>query len=153
VRDAVSGYTGGPEWQPTYDEVSNHATQHAEAVRVIYDPSVVTYEQLLDTFWRRIEPTARDRAFADVGHQYRSVIYVQSPAERSAAERSKQTLATSGRFREPIVTTIEAVSVFWVAEDYHQNFYRTHPEHYERYHEHSGRREFLRAHWGPDAPY
>lgn len=153
VRTVLSGYTGGREQHPSYDAVSNHATSHAEAIRVHFDPSVVSYEQLLDHFWRHIDPTARDRAFVDVGRQYRSVIFAHSPAQRAAAERSKQALAASGRFREPIVTPIEDAPVFWVAEDYHQDFHRTHPDRYHSYHEHSGRREFLRAHWGPDADY
>jgi methionine-S-sulfoxide reductase len=153
VRAVLSGYTGGREEHPSYDAVSNHGTSHAEAIRVHFDPAVVTYEQLLDHFWRHIEPTARDRAFVDVGRQYRSVIFAHNPAQRAAAERSKQALAASGRFREPIVTPIEDAPVFWVAEDYHQDFYRTHPDRYHSYHEHSGRREFLRAHWGPDADY
>jgi len=153
VRDAVSGYTGGPELHPGYEQVSNHGTGHAEAIRVLYEPGRVTYEQLLHTFWRRIEPTATDRAFSDVGHQYRSAIFVHSPEQRAAAERSKREVEASGVFREPIVTTIEDAPVFWVAEDYHQNFYRTHPDRYNAYHEHSGRREFLRAHWGESAPY
>jgi methionine-S-sulfoxide reductase len=153
VRDAVSGYTGGPELHPGYEQVSNHGTGHAEAVRVLYDPARVSYEQLLHTFWRRIDPTAVDRSFADVGHQYRSAIFVHSPAQRAAAEASRREVAGSGVFREPIVTTVEDAPVFWVAEDYHQNFYRTHPERYHAYHEHSGRREFLRARWGEGAPY
>ena len=153
VRDAVSGYTGGPELHPGYEQVSNHGTGHAEAIRVLYEPSRVTYEQLLQVFWRRIDPTATDRAFSDVGHQYRSAIYVHTPEQRAAAERSKREVAASGVFREPIVTPVEEAAVFWVAEDYHQNFYRTHTERYNEYHEHSGRREFLRAHWGENAPY
>lgn len=153
VRAVLSGYTGGRELHPSYDAVSNHRTSHAEAIRVHYDPAAVTYARLLDVFWRHIEPTARDRAFVDVGRQYRSVIFVHDAAQREAAERSRRALEASGRFREPIVTTIEDVAVFWVAEDYHQDFYRTHPERYHSYHEHSGRREFLRAHWGPDADY
>jgi methionine-S-sulfoxide reductase len=153
VRDAVSGYTGGPELHPGYEQVSNHGTGHAEAIRVLYEPARVTYEQLLHVFWRRIDPTATDRAFSDVGHQYRSAIYVHTPEQRAAAERSKREVAASGVFREPIVTPVEEAAVFWVAEDYHQNFYRTNPERYNAYHEHSGRREFLRAHWGEDAPY
>lgn len=153
VRAVLSGYTGGREQHPSYDAVSNHATSHAEAIRVHFDPTVITYERLLDHFWRHIEPTARDRAFVDSGRQYRSVIFVHGPAQRAAAERSKQRLAASGRFSDPIVTTIEDAPVFWVAEAYHQDFYRTHPDRYHSYHEHSGRREFLRAHWGADADY
>jgi len=153
VRDAVSGYIGGPERHPTYEAVSNHATGHAEAVRVLYDPGVVTYARLLDVYWRHVDPTTPDQAFVDRGHQYRSAIYVQNAEERAEAERSRQALTAANRFGAPIVTTIEAVTVFWVAEDYHQNFYRTHPDHYHQYHEHSGRREYLRRIWGPNADY
>jgi methionine-S-sulfoxide reductase len=153
VRDALSGYTGGPEVQPSYEEVSNHGTGHAEAVRVLYDPARVTYEQLLELYWHRINPTTPDQAFADRGHQYRSVIYVHSPAQRAAAERSLQAIRALPQFRAGVVTTIEDAVVFWVAEGYHQNFWRTNPEHYESYHEHSGRREYLRSVWGPNAPY
>ncbi len=153
VRDAISGYTGGPELHPGYEQVSNHGTGHAEAVRVLYDPNVVTYEQLLDLYWRRVDAIHPDRSFSDWGHQYRSVIYVHSPAQRAAAERSKAALDASHRFEAPLLTTIEDATVFWVAEGYHQNFWRTTPGRFEAYHEHSGRREFLRAHWGPDAPY
>lgn len=153
VRDAVSGYTGGPEQHPRYDDVSNHRTGHAEAVRVLYDPAAVTYAHLLEVFFRHADPTAVDRAFVDEGPQYRSVIYVASAAERAAAEQAKAAMQASGRFDGPIVTTIEDAGVFWVAEAYHQDFYRTHPNRYEGYHEHSGRREALRARWGPDAEY
>jgi methionine-S-sulfoxide reductase len=153
VRDAISGYTGGPELHPGYEQVSNHGTGHAEAIRVLFDPSAVTYEQLLDLYWRRVDPVHEDQAFVDRGHQYRSVIYAHTPAQRAAAERSLQAIAASGRFHERIVTTVEDATVFWVAEDFHQDFWRTSPDRYEGYHEHSGRREFLRAHWGPDAPY
>lgn len=153
VRDAISGYTGGPELHPSYEQVSNHRTQQAEAVRVLYDPRAVTYEQLLDLYWRRVDPVDRDRAFADTGHQYRSVIFVHDAQQRAAAERSLREISASGRYHAPVLTTVEDAPVFWVAEDYHQNFWRTSPEHYTEYHENSGRREFLRAVWGPDAPY
>lgn len=153
VRDAVSGYTGGGEPQPSYDDVSNHRTSHAEAVRVLYDPTQVTYAQLVDVFFRHIDATAVDRAFSDTGHQYRSAIFVATPEERAAAEQGKTALEASHRFDAPIATTIETAGVFWVAESYHQNFYRTHPHRFAQYHEASGRREFLRAHWGPAADY
>lgn len=153
VRDAISGYTGGPELHPGYEQVSNHGTGHAEAIRVLYDPRAVTYEQLLDLYWHRVDPVHPDRAFVDSGHQYRSAIFVHSPEQRAAAERSRAAIVASGRFHAPVVTTVEDAPVFWVAEDYHQNFWRTSPDRYEAYHEHSGRREFLRETWGPDAPY
>ena len=153
VQDAISGYTGGTEQHPTYDDVSNHRTSQAEAIRVIYNPSQVTYDQLLDVYWRRVDPTGVDRAFSDVGRQYRSVIFVHDAAQREAATRTRAGVAALGHFTDPITTTIEDAGVFWVAEDYHQNFWRTHPGHYNAYHDHSGRREFLRQHWGPDAPY
>lgn len=155
VSAVLSGYTGGPELHPSYEAVSNHGTGHAEAIRVLYDPARVRYGQLLDLFWRRIMPTGRDQAFADQGHQYRSAIFVHDAAQRAEAERSRQAIIDSGRFNGegPITTTVEDAPVFWVAEDYHQDFYRTHPDRYNGYHEHSGRREYLRAHWGPDAAY
>lgn len=153
VRDAISGYTGGPEQSPSYDDVSNHRTQQAESVRVIYDPTQVTYAQLVDVFFRHIDATAVDGAFSDEGHQYRSVIFVASPEERATAEHAKAQLDASHRFDAPVATTIENAGVFWVAETYHQNFYRTHPHRFTQYHEASGRREYLRAHWGPTADY
>jgi methionine-S-sulfoxide reductase len=153
VRDAISGYTGGSELHPGYEQVSNHGTSHAEAIRVLYDPRAVTYEQLLELYWHRVDPVHPDQAFVDVGHQYRSVIFVHSPEQRAAAERSRAAIVASNRFHAPVVTTIEDATVFWVAEGYHQNFWRTTPDRYEGYHEHSGRREFLRGIWGPDAPY
>ena len=153
VRDAVSGYTGGAPAHPTYDDVSNHRTTQAEAVRVLYDPAAVTYDQLLDVFWRRIDPTGVDRAFSDTGHQYRSAVFVHDAAQRAAAVRTRAGVAALGHFTAPITTAIEDAGVFWVAEDYHQDFWRTHPVRYRAYHDHSGRREFLREHWGPDAPY
>lgn len=153
VRDAVSGYTGGREIGPTYEEVANHRTSHAEAVRVYYDPSRVTYDQLLHLFWRRIDPIHPDQSFVDRGHQYRSAIFVHSPEQRAAAERSLREIAQSGVFDAPLHVTIEDAGVFWIAEDYHQNFWRTTPDRYHGYHENSGRREFLRAHWGPTAEY
>jgi methionine-S-sulfoxide reductase len=153
VRDAISGYTGGTELHPGYEQVSNHATSHAEAIRVLYDPTVVTYEQLLDLYWRRVDPVHQDRAFSDTGHQYRSAIFVHDAQQRTAAERSRAALVASGRFQQPILTTVENAVVFWVAEEYHQNFWRTTPGRYNEYHENSGRREFLREHWGPEAAY
>ena len=153
VHDAISGYTGGAPEHPTYDDVSNHRTTQAEAVRVLYNPAVITYDQLLAVFWRRIDPTGVDHAFSDSGHQYRSVVFVHDAAQRAAATGTRSGIAAAGHFSDPITTTIEDAGVFWVAEDYHQNFWRTHPNHYRAYHDHSGRREMLREHWGAGAPY
>jgi methionine-S-sulfoxide reductase len=150
VSEVLSGYTGGDEPHPTYQQVSSGRTGHAEAVRVVYDPSVVSYETLLDTYWRSMDPTDAGGQFADRGSQYRPAIFVSEAAQREAAEGSKAALEASGRFDEPIIVPIEDAGDFWVAEDYHQNYYRTHPDQYHRYRRGSGRAGFLERVWGAD---
>lgn len=150
VREVLSGYTGGTERGPTYEEVGHGRTSHAEAVRVVFDPAQVTYEALLDVFWRSMDPTDGGGQFADRGTQYRPAIWVFSDAQRTAAEQSKAALAASGRFGEPIVVPVLDAGDFWVAEDYHQNYYRTNPDHYLRYRRGSGRVAFLERTWGQD---
>jgi peptide-methionine (S)-S-oxide reductase len=123
VISTAVGYTGGTTVNPTYEEVCSHATGHAEAVEVVYDPSRVTYEQLLDVFWSSHDPTTRDRQGPDVGTQYRSGIYFHSPAQEAAARASKQALAESGKWRgREIVTEITPATAFYPAEDYHQQY-------------------------------
>jgi peptide-methionine (S)-S-oxide reductase len=151
VGEVVSGYTGGPEVGPTYEEVSSGDTGHAEAVRVVYDPSVITYERLLEVFWRNIDPTTVDQSFVDHGHQYRTAIYVHSPEQRAAALASKRALEVANRFGAPIVTTIEDAGPFYRAEAYHQDFYRTTPVRYRSYRRGSGRDEYIERIWGPGA--
>jgi methionine-S-sulfoxide reductase len=151
VRSTTVGYTGGTVEQPTYEQVSSGTTGHAESIQVIYDPSRVSYEKLLDAFWRNIDPTARDRQFADVGPQYRAAIFYHTEEQRRLAEASKQRLAASGTFDRPIVTQILSASTFYPAEEYHQQYYKKHPIHYKLYRVGSGRDRFLKATWGVSA--
>ena len=126
VIAAESGYTGGNTTNPTYEQVSAGRTGHAEAVRVRYDPQQLSYPQLLDYFWRHIDPTVKDRQFCDVGRQYRSAIFWQNESERKAAESSRDALLASGKLPR-IETEIVAASVFYPAEEYHQEYFARHP--------------------------
>jgi len=141
------GYMGGHVEHPTYQQVCTGDTGHVEVIRVIYDPSVVNYGKLLDIFWHNINPTQTDGQFADRGSQYRTVIFYADEAERQLAETSKRVLEESAKFPAPITTAIEKASVFYPAEDYHQGYYLTAPEQYNRYKEGSGRAEFIRHNW------
>ena len=123
VVDALVGYAGGTVNQPTYRAVCNGKTGHAEVVQVEYDPSQVSYEQLLDLFWQIHDPTTLNRQGPDIGTQYRSVIFYSDDHERAAAEKSKQRLDASGKFRRPIVTQIVPATTFYRAEEYHQRYY------------------------------
>jgi peptide-methionine (S)-S-oxide reductase len=122
VVDATSGYLGGTLDNPTYQDVCSGSTGHAEVVQVSYDPAKVSYEQLLDLFWKIHDPTTLNRQGPDVGTQYRSAIFFHSPEQRMAAERSKQELQASGSFSRPVVTEITPASTFYPAEDYHQQY-------------------------------
>jgi peptide-methionine (S)-S-oxide reductase len=148
VMKTTVGYTGGQEANPTYKDVSNGKTTHAESIEVVFDPAKVTYAQLLDIFWRNIDPTTKDRQFPDWGKQYRTAIFYHGEAQRKAAEESKAALEKSNRFSGPIVTEIVAASTFWPAEAYHQKYYLKSPESYHAYHDHSGRKEFFEEVWG-----
>jgi peptide-methionine (S)-S-oxide reductase len=125
VRTVVSGYAGGSVQNPTYDEVCAGTTGHAEVVQITFDPAVVAYEELLETFWQAHDPTTPNRQGADVGSQYRSVIFTQSEAQREAAEKSRSALAK--RTEEPIVTEIAPLQQFFEAEEYHQDYFRNNP--------------------------
>lgn len=122
VVDAAVGYSGGSKPQPTYKEVCYTDTGHAEVVYLEFDPAVVSYDHLLDVFWKAHNPTQLNRQGPDVGEQYRSVIFYYTPEQKAAAEASKAKLAASGRFRKPIVTVIEPAQTFWKAEEYHQQY-------------------------------
>jgi peptide methionine sulfoxide reductase msrA/msrB len=152
VIEAISGYTGGKEVDPTYEQVSSGRTGHVEAVKVIYDPAKVSYAQLLDVFWRHVNPTDDGGQFVDRGPQYKSAIFYGSEAEHQLAEASKEKLAASGRFGKPIVTLIEAAGPFYPAEDYHQNYYKKNPIRYKWYRSGSGRDQFLEEAWSKEAP-
>ncbi len=147
VIEAVSGYTGGEKKNPTYRQVSGGATRHAEAVKVIYDPKKISYAQLLEIFWRHVDPTDDGGQFVDRGYHYRSAIFYANEDERLQAVASRDRLAASGRFDKPIVTEIVPLGPFYVAEDYHQNYYKTNPGHYQRYRSGSGRDQFLARTW------
>ncbi len=150
VVDVVAGYTSGQEIDPRYEEVSSGRTGHREAVVVTYDPTKVTYEELVETFWRQIDPTDDGGQFADRGPQYRTAIFYHDPQQQRLAEESKKTLADSGKFQKPIVTEIIEASVFYPAEEYHQNYYKTNAQHYNQYKYFSGREPFLRKTWPQD---
>ncbi len=138
VIEVESGYTAGRTANPSYEQVSAGGTGHVEAVRVIYDPQKVSYPQLLDYFWRHIDPTVKDRQFCDIGTQYRSGIYWANDAERKAAEASRDALLKSGKFKT-IHTELAPASAFYLAETYHQDYYKKNPIRYNYYRKSCGR--------------
>ena len=147
VIEVISGYTGGRVKNPTYKQVSAGGTGHIESVKVIYDPSKVSYEQLLDYFWQHVDPTDPGGQFVDRGSQYRSAIFYANDTEKRLAEKSKQRLAASEMFNKPIVTDILSLGEFYPAEDYHQNYYKKNPIRYHYYRYGSGRDQFLKKNW------
>ncbi|WP_044338218.1 peptide-methionine (R)-S-oxide reductase MsrB [Rossellomorea aquimaris] len=150
VYSVISGYTGGEEENPTYDEVSTKQTGHVEAVQIEYNPKVITYEQLLKVFWRQIDPTDNGGQFVDRGPQYVSGIFYHNEEQKDIAQRSKQELADSGRFEEEIVTEIQPAKTFYKAEEYHQDYYKKNELSYKFYRNNSGRDDFLDEAWGED---
>ena len=152
VVSAVSGYTGGEIRNPNYGQVSSGSTRHIESVLVTYDPSVVTYAQLLDVYWMQFDPTDAGGSFYDRGHQYSSAIFYHDEKQKQLAEASKKALEKSGRFNAPIVTPIRPAEPFYTAEEYHQDYYRKKPAHYNRYRKGSGRDRFIERIWGRDKP-
>jgi methionine-S-sulfoxide reductase len=152
VLSAVSGYIGGKVANPTYQQVSSGRTGHTEAVRVTYDPQKVTYRQLVDWFWRNIDPVDARGQFCDKGSQYRSGIFYRDEAQKAAAEESKRALEASGRFKQPIVTEITAAGPFYPAEDYHQDYYRKNEKRYQFYKYGCGRVQRLEQLWGKATP-
>ena len=150
VVKVISGYAGGHKVNPTYSEVSSGTTGHVEAVQVNYDPAKVTYEQLVDYFWRHIDPTDPGGQFVDRGAQYRSVIFYHDEEQRQLAEKSKEALEKSGWFKKPVVTEIVKFTNFYEAEEYHQDYYKKSPFKYKYYRYGSGRDQFLEKVWGKD---
>lgn len=148
VISTTSGYTGGIQENPTYEQVSAGKTGHAEAVEVLYDPGKVSYRKLLEVFWRQINPTTPDRQFVDVGSQYRPAIFYHNEEQRRMAEESKEEMASSGRFDGPVVIEIVPAGPFWQAEDYHQDYYMKNPIRYKFYRYGSGRDQYLEKVWG-----
>jgi peptide-methionine (S)-S-oxide reductase len=148
VVSTTSGYSGGLRPNPTYGEVSRGGTGHAEVVQVRYDPSKIGYAQLLDVFWRNVDPTTPDRQFCDTGDQYRTAIFYHDLDQKRLAERSRQDLEAAGRLRQPIVTEISEAREFWPAEEYHQDYYKKNPVRYKLYRYRCGRDQRLQELWG-----
>lgn len=148
VVSATSGYIGGKIPNPTYKQVSAGGTGYAEAVEIVYDPAKVTYQQLLDVFWKNIDPTTPNQQFCDKGHQYRSAIFYLDQFQKQLAEESKQRVEQTKSFADPVVTEITMATIFYPAEDYHQDFYKKNPVRYKFYKWNCGRAQRLEELWG-----
>ncbi|MEO8484782.1 MAG: peptide-methionine (S)-S-oxide reductase MsrA [Betaproteobacteria bacterium] len=151
VLSTTSGYMGGPKRFPTYEEVSNGTTGHAEVVQVLYDPAKVSYEKLLETFWVNIDPTVENRQFCDAGSQYRTAVFAHTPEQRKAAEASKAAVEKNKPFKQPVVTPVVDAGEFWPAEEYHQDYYKKNPARYTYYRTGCGRDARLKQLWGDRA--
>jgi peptide-methionine (S)-S-oxide reductase len=152
VLTTTSGYIGGKVPNPTYQQVTTKTTGHAEAVEIVFDPARVSYEQLLEHYWRTIDPTTKDRQFCDSGSPYRSAIFALDAAQLKAAQASLAALEKNKPFPEPIVTQIALAGPFYAAEDYHQDYYKKNPLRYQYYRSGCGRDARLKQLWGKQAP-
>jgi methionine-S-sulfoxide reductase len=150
VIKTVVGYTGGEEPNPTYELVSAEKTKYRESIEITYDPAKISYDQLLDIYWRQINPTQADGQFFDIGPSYRAAIFYSNEEERKIAETSKAKLNASGRFEKPIVTEILPAMKFWPAEDYHQKYSQKNPADFEAFETGSGRKAFAKKKWGEE---
>ncbi len=153
VDDAVSGYTAGALENPTYKEVSRGGTGHTEAVQVHYDPSIISYDDLLEAFWRQFDPTDGEGSFVDRGSQYRPGVYYNNEAEKKAVDASIAKYESSGRYDKPFAVEVAPLDVFYPAEDYHQNYHVRNPLRYKYYRFGSGRDQYLEKFWGEDLHY
>ena len=151
VVSVTSGYTGGHKKDPTYEEVSSGTTGHAESVEIVYDPSKISYSKLLDVFWHNIDPTAKDGQFCDFGEQYRTAIFYHNEEQKKLAEDSKKAIEQSKVLPGPVYTQIVPASVFYKAEEYHQDYYRKNPVRYKFYRWNCGRDQRLKEIWGSEA--
>src|SRR5690625_151954 len=147
IHQVISGYTGGHLENPTYEDVKAGHSGHYEAVEITFNPDIISYETIVDIFWRQIDPTDDGGQFHDRGDSYRTAIFYHNEQQRKLAEQSKKQLEKSGRFSKPIVTKILKAETFYPAEDYHQNFYQTNEEEYLKDREKSGRDEFIEEYW------
>lgn len=147
IHSVVSGYTGGHLENPTYQDVKTGKTGHYEAVEITFDPAIISYQEILEVYWRQIDPTDAGGQFHDRGEQYRTAIFYYDEEQKLQAENSKKDLAQSGKFNKPIVTEILPVATFYPAEDYHQDFYKKNEEEYIEDRAKSGRDEFLQENW------
>ena len=143
----ISGYAGGVEKDPSYEQVASGQTGHAEVIQISYDRRKLSYKEILEVYWQQVDPTTANRQFVDVGPQYRSAIFYHNEEQRLIAEQSKQQLQDSGIFSKPIVTEIKAMTAFYPAEDYHQDYYQLNPIRYKFYRNNSGRDQFLEKVW------
>ncbi len=148
VLSTTSGYIGGTVANPTYEQVSGKGTGHAEAVQIVFDPTKVSYSQLLEKFWRSIDPTTKDRQFCDAGSPYRTAIFTHDAAQAAAAQASLAALEKSKPFKEPIVTQLVPAGPFYPAEEYHQDYYKKNPVRYAYYRSSCGRDARLEQLWG-----
>jgi len=147
IEKVVSGYTGGSTVNPTYEEVCSGHTGHTEAVQITFNPTIYSYERLLDVFWMQIDPTDGEGQFYDRGVSYRPAIFFHNKEQKLLADKSKE-LNESNRFSRSIAVSIEPAQTFYPAEEYHQNFYQKDPERYIAYQTGSGRAHFIQKHWG-----
>ncbi len=150
VKEVISGYTGGHTVNPTYEDVTSETTGHRESVEILFDPSKVSYEKLLDVFWHQINPTDAGGQFVDRGPSYESAIFYHNEEQKKLAEESKRRIAASGRFDKPIVTEILPAGPFYRAEDYHQDYWKKNPVRYKFYRFNSGRDQYLARVWGKE---
>src|SRR6266704_77098 len=150
VIKTVVGYSGGTEPNPTYERVSSERTGYRESIEITYDPIKISYDQLLDIYWRQIDPTQADGQFTDIGPSYRAAIFYGNAEERKIAEATKAKLASSGKFKKRIVTEVLPAIKFWPAEDYHQKYSEKNPEHFEAFEHGSGRVSFKKKTWAVD---
>jgi len=148
VIKTVVGYSGGTEPNPTYQLVSSEKTGYRESIQITYDPAKISYDQLLDIYWRQIDPTQADGQFTDIGPSYRAAIFYGNDEEKKIAQTSKEKLARSGKFSKPVVTEILPAMKFYPAEAYHQKYYQQNPEHFEAFEQGSGRTSFQSKTWG-----
>ena len=147
VIKTTVGYCGGTEPNPTYELVGSKKTKYRESIEIVYDPAKISYDQLLDIYWKQIDPTQADGQFTDTGPSYHAAIFYGSEDEKKIAEMSKQKLSSSGKFKKPVVTEILPAMKFWPAEDYHQKYYQQNPEHFEAFEHGSGRTSFQKKNW------
>ncbi|WLR43313.1 peptide-methionine (S)-S-oxide reductase MsrA [Bacillus carboniphilus] len=148
IDKVISGYTGGRTKNPTYEEVCSETTGHVEAIQIPFNEELFSYEKLLDLFWQQIDPTDAGGQFFDRGHSYQTAIFYHNKEQKELAERSKNKLEKSGKFSNPIVTKILPAQPFYEAEEKHQHYYKKNPFHYNQYKEGSGRKAFIKKHWG-----
>src|SRR5438046_4431021 len=148
VIKTVVGYCGGTEPNPTYELVSSEKTGYRESIQITYDPAKISYDQLLDIYWRQIDPTQADGQFTDIGPSYRAAIFYSDNEEKKIAEASKEKLARSGKFDKPIVAEILPATKFYPAEVYHQKYYQQNPEHFEACEKGTSRIYFEKKTWG-----